>query len=492
MNSEIVNSRGGIERLKRNALGTTEAAGVCAAQMAPAYSLITAFAVIVAGAGLASPLVLLLAGFAMMCHINTTAEFSKAIPSSGSYTTFIGRTFGPGLGGVTGVVYVCSTILLSVSVYIIAGTWPQVVMASIFHVTIPWWLGIVVFITLIVSLCALGVRLSTLWALGLFGFEVLVLIAFAIAMVASHPASANFAPFIPTNIRGGFSGLGLAFPLAVYPFLGSSNAAAMAEEMENPRRTVARGVWVAMFAAIVIYVFVSWATIVGYAGKVGPLSTALYPLASAASAAVGSRFSWFIYVAGLTSTLSLLLVLTNAYARVWFNLAREGVLPKPLARVHAVRRTPMLMIVVFGVLIGAMTLILGATIGPTNTFDFTGSLGTTPMVVLFIVANIAVLVYYLRQRRSQFSVVRHAVVPIVGIAAFAYPLWSTINPSQVYPYNLSGLITLVAIVGGVALVAGRRRYAPGSLTVGNLTAEDEPAEMVEGASGNPGADPLQT
>ena len=53
-------------------------------------------------------------------------------------------------------------------------------------------------------------------------------------------------PFQPSKVLNGFSGLGLAFPLAIYLFIGWENSAALAEETNNPRRNVPRAVFLSI------------------------------------------------------------------------------------------------------------------------------------------------------------------------------------------------------------------------------------------------------
>ena len=63
-----------------------------------------------------------------------------------------------------------------------------------------------------------------------FGFELVLLLAVAVALLIEHSGRISLKPFDPGNLHRGFSGLSLGFPLAVYLFTGWENSAAMAEE----------------------------------------------------------------------------------------------------------------------------------------------------------------------------------------------------------------------------------------------------------------------
>ena len=88
------------ERLHRGALGLIDISASTMANIGPAYSFYFGFAGIVLFAGVASPLVVLVAAVAIALLGNTLSEFSRAHPSTGGFITFVGKTFG-GTSAVT-------------------------------------------------------------------------------------------------------------------------------------------------------------------------------------------------------------------------------------------------------------------------------------------------------------------------------------------------------------------------------------------------------
>jgi amino acid transporter len=100
------------ERLRRGALGLVDISASTMANIGPAYSFYFSLIVIVTTAGIASPLTVLVAVVAIALLGNTLSQFSRAIPSTGGFITFVGKTFG-GRSAVT-------TALLAGAGYIIA------------------------------------------------------------------------------------------------------------------------------------------------------------------------------------------------------------------------------------------------------------------------------------------------------------------------------------------------------------------------------------
>ncbi len=70
------------------------------ADTAPAMSFYLSFAGIALAAGIASPWAIIVAAAAILLKLSSLTEFTKATPSSGSYISYIGKSF----GAVTGVI----------------------------------------------------------------------------------------------------------------------------------------------------------------------------------------------------------------------------------------------------------------------------------------------------------------------------------------------------------------------------------------------------
>jgi amino acid transporter len=83
------------ERLRRGALGLVDISASTMANIGPAYSFFFGFGFLALTAGVAAPLTIIAAGIAIALLGNTLAQFSRAHPSTGSFISFVGKTFGP-------------------------------------------------------------------------------------------------------------------------------------------------------------------------------------------------------------------------------------------------------------------------------------------------------------------------------------------------------------------------------------------------------------
>ncbi|KKD05930.1 APC family permease [Streptomyces sp. WM6386] len=454
------------QRLRGGVLGMADIAAATMANVGPAMSFFFGFAFLATTAGVASPLTIVAAGIAVALLGNTLAEFSRAHPSAGSFTTFVGKTFGPVSAVTTALLAGLGYIIAMASVIAISGGFVQITLYHYTGVDLPWIIWTLLLTGLAVGLMLRGIVVSTKWAGYFFGVEMLVLAVVSIAALVEHRGSLSLDPFLPSHISHGFRGLAAGFPLAVYLFVGWENSAALAEETENPRRNVGRAVFSSIAIMTVSYVLFAYATVTGFGYDVNRLGASPIPFVEVAQHTLGA-LAFLTYLGGLTSTLGVLIAGINSQARLVFNAGREGLLPSFFGYVHPTRRTPNNAIITFAatalLIIGGWGLghLVGSGRGPMNPVVFfteSSTLGTILILLVYLASNIALPLYYRRYRPQEFRVVRHLVLPTLGTLAILVPLYYLAKPGQPAPYNwfpYAALTALLAAVGYAALLVRR-------------------------------------
>ena len=462
-----------IPRLERGALKLVDIATSTMANIAPAMSFYFSFALIAAVAGIGSPLTIVMAIVAIALLGNTLAEFSRSIPSTGSFITFIGKTFGPIMAVTTTIVVSIGYIIAMSSVIDISGGWTQIIIQKYFGFNIPWQLLTFVFVVIVFFLLVRGVHLSTQWAGYFFLLEMIVLVLVSVVALVTNAGHLSLAPFNPANISGGLAGFGLGFPVAVYMFIGWENSAALAEETDDPRRNVPKAIYASILLMGLSYLLFAYSTIVAFNYNVNALSQAQVPFITAAEK-ISGVLALFAYIAGFTSTMSAMIAGSNSQARLIFNAAREGLLPSALAKLDPRRHTPWASFLVFFGIGLAIVYIFGWTVEPVTFFGEIATLGTILVTVTYLVSNIALPVYYRRHHPDQFSWLKHLILPILGVLAIGFPLWALVQPGQPAPFNLFPWIALGIIVIGLiyAIIISRRDPTLGD-RVGSIVADRE-------------------
>src|SRR5690348_12087030 len=270
------------ERLHRGALGLVDISASTMANIGPAYSFYFGFAGIVLAAGLGSPLVIIVAIVAIALLGNTLSEFSRAHPSTGGFITFVGKSFGGTSAVTTALVAGAGYIIAISSVLVISGGFLSMMIDYYTNVNIPWIIFSAVFTAGAMFMMFRGVAVSTKLAGFFFGFELLVLLVVAIAALIKNGGHLSGVPFQPSHVLHGFSGLGLAFPLAVYLFIGWENSAALAEETNNPRHNVPRAVFLSIAFMAATYLLVAYSTVTGFHYNATALTAPLIPFIAVA------------------------------------------------------------------------------------------------------------------------------------------------------------------------------------------------------------------
>ncbi|MCQ4081410.1 APC family permease [Streptomyces sp. RB6PN25] len=461
----------GPERLHRGALGLADITASTMANIGPAMSFFFGFALIAQTAGVAAPLTILAATVVVALLGNTLAEFSRSIPSTGSFITFIGKTFGPVAAITTTIVVSLGYIIAVSSVVAISGGWTSVIIAHYFHVHIAWQWFTAVLTAGAFVLMVKGVSVSTKWAGALFAFEMGLLLLVSVWVLIKHGGHLTAAPFEPGHLAGGIKGLGLGFPLAVYLFVGWENSAALAEETNNPRAAVPKAIYLSVAAMAVSYLLFSYVTVVGFGYDTAKLGASKVPFVDVAQGVLGGG-AVLAYLAGFTSIVGSLISAANSQSRLIFNSGREGLLPSAVARVTPNTRTPWASFVVYLVIALALAFGWGWNIDPVTFFGDSATLGTILIVVTWLVANLALPVYYRRNHRDLFSPLRHLVLPLCGVVAIGYPLYQLVKPGQPAPFNSFPLISAAVIVVAVvyALILNARDRTLGE-RVGSIVAD---------------------
>jgi amino acid transporter len=279
-------------------------------------------------------------------------------------------------------------------------------------------------------------------------------------------------------------------------FAGFETAAVLAEESREPRRFIPRAVVVATFACGIFFVAGAYAGVVAW----GPAKIAGY----AASANAWQALAHNVW--GFAGALLVFLALVNSIAgnssaeatastRLMYAMGRIGSLPRWLGAVQQKRRVPLNAILL---LTGGSFVISVITSyafgGPSQGFAFTISLGAIFAILLYMSACLAVPFLYLRQLRPEFNVVKHVVIPVIGILVFIGPLVSTIYPVPPYPLNIIPYIDLGWLLLGFGVLTWLWRNRQDSVVatqaiVIEADPEAEPEPAAESADSEPSGGP---
>jgi basic amino acid/polyamine antiporter, APA family len=237
----------------------------------------------------------------------------------------------------------------------------------------------------------------------------LVVLAVFVAVGAAHINPSNYVPFAPNGWRGIHQGAAIVF----FAYIGFDAISTAAEETRNPQRNMPIGILAGLGICTLIYIIIG---IVASGLVPYQQLRAADPLAQALELAGLRTASWFVAFGAVISLTAVLLVFQYGQPRIFFAMARDGLLPAWAAKVHPRYRTPHVTTVVTGLVVALGSLVMDEN----EIYDLT-NIGT---LAAFAIVCIGVLV--LRRtdpaRPRPFRVPALPVVAIAGSLACLYTM----------------------------------------------------------------------
>ncbi len=451
-------------QLRSNSLGLGDLVFQGVTHIAPATNIVFTLPVIALKAGPAMPISLLLAMIVCFFIGNTVSEFSRYMPSSGGYYSFATRGLGSKAGFMATWSYLIYDVLGPAGCSGFLGYLISDMLASQLQLHIPWWLFALVAFGVTWVLTFYGIQLSSKVTALLGGLELLVMFALAITFLV-HPGhgSSYTAPLNPALAPHHFNGILAGMVFSILALSGFEGPAPLAQEARRPARFISLAIMSSLGAIGLFYIFTSYASAIGWGtGNMAAFATDPNPYYALGHALWGSAW-WLVVFALLNSSIGVGLACTNAASRVLYTMGRAGTLPASFGRIHPVHRTPSFAIA-FVQLAGIVAVMLvGFIFHPEQIFNFLETITTFAVIVLYAMANVALIFYMRREQPQNFSIWRHAVVPLLATIALVPVLFVTVYPKPDWPYSLTPYLYLAGLLAGFGYMLWREWQAPGSL-----------------------------
>ena len=418
------------------------------ATIAPSFAILASFVFIVSWAGVVTPWAYLFGGALLCLQALSAAQLARVFPSAGGWYTWIARALHPRAGFFAGVLFsVWLPPVGALTLSFLAKTVLEPSIKAEYDVTIYWWIWVALCLALVIYFAYQGIVLSEKGLIITGTIEIVIMVALAISGLASPgPGGFSLAPLNPGNF-GLATNLFLGVVFSIFAFSGWESTGPLAEESKNPKRNVPIGLVGSVIVLMIYFVFVTWGYLVGIGvDKVGGIPTAsAFPVATLAQR-VWSGAWVFLLFALLNSAIAVSIACFNGGTRTWYGMGRSGVLPAALGKVNPKRKTPINAIhLEVGVQVLAFVCVL--IWGVENVFFTWANAITIGLVLMYILANIGVVKYYLTEARDKFNPWLHVVVPVVASAAGIVVVWK----SYFSPFTSSGpvywgLLVFIAVL----------------------------------------------
>jgi len=439
--------------LKAGALSLPEALMQSVTTISPAIAALFFTPVVVGFAGVTSPLAYPIAFVITLLLGIVLVQFTKKIPAAGGYYTYISRSIHPRAGWLVAWLFILYAPTVGGIVSLYMGNILQQELQANWGINWPWFST--VFMIVVVSGVALmqyrGVSISGKALLFMGLIEMVLVVLLGIWSIA-NPGSGgvNFISYNPGNITS-LSGIALAIVFSLQAFTGWDGAAPLAEETTNPTRNISRAVIGSIILLGIFLVFVTWALIIGWGtNNIASLPGSAELPAIVIAKRIWGPVWWLILFALLNSTVAVVMACSNMGSRMWFAMARSGSMPKVLAKVHPVYRSPVNTIILQWLVNLVTGLVLLVWLGSVNGYFYESFALALAVIIVYAMGNIGVFFLYWRQYRSEFNIFYHAVFPVLSLVALVWLTYELFNPFPTAPivYGLPtvGIWLLIGVV----------------------------------------------
>ena len=363
-------------------------------------------------------------------------RMSEEFPISGSVYGYATHAIGKGVGFVSGWAILLDYILVPALLYVVAA----VALGSILP-AVPFWVWIVGFVLINTVINVLGIQFTARFNWVMLIFEVIVFIVFSVAAISYITKNPDVSFTLAPIFNGENFSMTIvlsAVSVCVLSFLGFDGISTLAEESKGGPDSVGKAsIWallvVGVFFIIQTYLaacVMPWEGIETFAD----IDSAFYEVANTAG---GAGVMWLCALAtGLAWGIADCLVAQAAISRILFSMARDGFLPKPLAKVHPRFKTPH----VSTILVAIISLVI--TLGFTQGIQDLAELINFGALSAFIILNFTVIYYFMYKKKSK-QYFKHLVLPLIGFVVIGI-VWFSLSANAMK-------LGLVWVVVGIIL-----------------------------------------
>ncbi|MBT0160610.1 amino acid permease [Candidatus Bathyarchaeota archaeon A05DMB-2] len=361
-------------------------------------------------AGPAIIISIIIAGIVASFTAFSFAELGSAIPKEGGAYQYTFELISPHAAFLLGCLWLFAQIVAGAAVSLGFASY----IVAIFPAA-PYKVVAVAIALVLTGLNIVGIKQSTSVNNVLVAVKIAILCLFvAVGIFQVQPQ--NFAPFSPNGVVGILQGAGFIF----FAYLGYGRIATLGEEVKKPEKTLPLAILIALAIAVAIYILTAL-TATGLSSY-QTLAQSGSPIAEAAKVTGNFALVSAVSFGALIATASVILANIIGVSRVSFAMARNGQLPKSIARVSERFGTPYVSVLLMGVLLAVLAF----------TLDLKQTIAITSFAILLTHVFVNFCALRLRKKMpdaTKFRAPFYPLIPVLGLLScgilmFSLPLES--------------------------------------------------------------------
>ncbi|MDQ3996395.1 MAG: amino acid permease, partial [Gemmatimonadota bacterium] len=280
-------------------------------------------------------------------------------------------------------------------------------------------LAAVFLILILTTLLVIGIRESARFN-NIIVFLKLIIVFLVIGFGFMFVNKANWTPFIPANTgefgQYGWSGIVRAAGVVFFAYIGFDAVSTAAQEAKNPQRDMPIGILASLGICTVLYIMMALVmTGLAHYTELNVPNPVYVAIAKA-----GPSLTWlgsFIALGATLGLASVVLVMLMGQPRVFYAMARDGLLPAAFGKVHPRFKTPYVTTILTGLVAAVI-----AGLFPIGLLGELVSIGTL-LAFVIVCAGIIALRYTNPNAPRPFRTPMVPLVPILGILICGYMMY---------------------------------------------------------------------
>ncbi len=472
--------------LKAGTLTTWDAVAMAVAVLSPAMAMAYNTTFAASFSGTSTPFAFMLGGIGCLALAFVVIGFTRRMASAGYAYTYASRTLGQNVGFMTGWLYFFGFFCFVPMTMAGVGGFTRDLIGTEWWHSIPswsWFAILVIGMILLLAITIYDIKLNARTQLIIGALTVAVIVVLDLIVTFKGGKSGHdLSALGPSHtLQGGFSGIGYGLIFGVLSYIGFETSAVLGEETRNPRKAIPASILIAVFFAIVFYVWTTYVIAIGEGvSKAGSAKWAGDPtvLATTATTYSGHFLSVLVSIAAILSAFVVCLACATAAARTMFAMGREGTLPAWFGRTHRTYKTP----ANATLFIAALATIVAALVGfgwsygagPFTVFGLLASIGGLAVIIVYVVLCLAGAVWF-RKVQTRYNVLTHGVIPVLGAIIFAFGIYGSIYPGALppLPYRIIPYVNLGWIIVGIGFLMYLRKSHPERVAqIGSILGEE--------------------
>lgn len=443
------------DELRQNSVSFFGALAMSAAFMGPGVSVFYNVVPAAAVAGTAFPLSFLVSMIAILFVAASVVAFSRKIQSASFAFAYTSEGLGQKFGFMAGWIALLAYAMVAPLTYAGFGIMVSEFMQRQFAVQVSWiWFFVAVGVVVSLLSC-FGVSHSTRTTLIFLVLEVAVMLAL-FGSVIFGGAHNSVQPFMYHSAPHGISSIGAGMVFGILSFTGFEAAANLGEETRNAARNIPLAIALSVILIGVFYIAGTYVADIAFHLKAVDIANNGAPFDVICRRFWGNNWAWIVDLTVLNSVFANAIAGQMSMVRNLFSLGRARMLPGFMGRTNRFG-APFNAIVFDFVLSMALGLAVGCWIGAWGVWKLMGAIMSIGLILVYALVSAALPFFFLRKHREEFSRVKHLLVPAICMLLLLLPLYGTLWPVPIFPYNLAPYVVVVWIlIGGYRLTSRQR------------------------------------